>query len=203
MLSGCYHIPHVNAFGELVYTNNAWGGAARGAGPPQMNFALESAVDMLARKMGKDPLEFRLLNPLQPGFAMSTFALELDPDGGLTVYGSAADPGEGNDAMLTQLAAHAMGVPVEKIRLVTRDTDRTPDSSSASGSRATYMSGCALPLAVEALKKARAEAGATTYQDVIHAGKPVKYLGTRVQQTSPLDPECGQGIPYESRVHGV
>ena len=261
MLSGCYHLPHVKAFGELVYTNNAWGGAARGAGPPQMNFALESALDMLARKMGKDPLEFRLLNSLQPGLATSTgqvveewsfpgclealrphyrravaeaagfkeglkrrgvgiaggsfgigkagpkdkstVAVELDPDGGLTVYGSVADPGEGNDAMLTQLAAHAMGVPVEKIRLVTRDTDRTPDSSSASGSRATYMSGGALLLAVEALKKAMAEAGATTYQEMIRAGKPVKYLGTKVQQTTPLDPECGQGIPYESRVHGV
>ena len=27
MLSGCYHIPHVKALGQLVYTNNAWGGA--------------------------------------------------------------------------------------------------------------------------------------------------------------------------------
>ena len=34
-----------------------------------------------------------------------------------------------------------LGIPAEKIRLVTRDTDRTPDSSSASGSRVTYMSG--------------------------------------------------------------
>ncbi len=60
MLSGCYNIPTVKAVGQLVYTNNAWGGAARGAGPPQMNFALESAMNMLARKIGADPLEFRL-----------------------------------------------------------------------------------------------------------------------------------------------
>ena len=38
-------------------------------------------------------------------------AVELMPDGGLTVYGSISDPGEGNDAMLTQIAAHLMGVP--------------------------------------------------------------------------------------------
>lgn len=261
MLSGCYHIPHVKATGQLVYTNNAWGGAARGAGPPQMNFALESAVELLVRKIGADPLEFRLANSLKPGQATSTgqvvaewpfpgciealrphyqralseaaafkegrqrrgvgiaggsfgigkagpadkstVAVELNPDGGLTVYGSIADPGEGNDAMLTQLAAHATGIPVEKIRLVTRDTDRTPDASSASGSRVTYMSGGAMLLAIEALQKAMAEIGATTYQDLVEAGKPVKYLGTKIQQTTPLDPQSGQGIPYDSRVHGV
>jgi aldehyde oxidoreductase len=261
MLSGCYHIPHVKALGQLVYTNNAWGGAARGAGPPQMNFALESAIDILARKIGADPLEFRLANSLQPGQSTSTgqvveewpfpgciealrphyqkalaeaaafkegkkrkgvgiaggsfgigkagpadksaVAVELNPDGGLTVFGSIADPGEGNDAMLTQLAAHAMGIPVDKIRLVTRDTDRTPDSSSASGSRVTYMSGGAMLLAIEALKKAMSEIGAATYEELVNAGKPVRYLGTKIQQTTPLDPQHGQGIPYESRVHGV
>ena len=35
MLSGSYNIPHVEALGSLVYTNDAWGGAARGAGPPR------------------------------------------------------------------------------------------------------------------------------------------------------------------------
>jgi len=261
MLSGCYHIPHVKALGQLVYTNNAWGGAARGAGPPQMNFALESAMDLLARKLGGDPLEFRLQNSLRPGQSTSTgqvveewpfpgclealrphlqrargeaavwkegrvrrgvgiaggsfgigkagpgdkstVAVELDPDGALTVYGSIADPGEGNDAMLTQLAAHAMGLYPEKIRLVTKDTGRTPDSSSASGSRVTYMSGGAMLLAIEELKKAMSESGAATHQELVKAGKPTRYMGTKIQQTTPLDPVTGQGVPYESRVHGV
>ncbi len=261
MLSGCYHIPHVKVLGQLVYTNNAWGGAARGAGPPQMNFALESAVDLLARKLGQDPIEFRLRNSLRPGQSTSTgqvveewpfpgclealrphlqrarteaagyregrvlrgvgiaggsfgigkagpgdkstVAVELDPDGGLTVYGSVADPGEGNDAMLTQLAAHAMGLGPDKIRLVTRDTGLTPDSSSASGSRVTYMSGGAMLLAIEELKKVMSETGAVTHQELVKAGKPTRYLGTKIQQTTPLDPVTGQGVPYESRVHGV
>ena len=50
MLSGSYHIPNVACPGRLVYTNNPWGSAARGAGPPQANFALECAMDMLAEK---------------------------------------------------------------------------------------------------------------------------------------------------------
>jgi aldehyde oxidoreductase len=260
MLSGSYNIPTVRATGRLVYTNDAWGGAARGAGPPQVNFALESAMELMAQRLRMDPLEFRLMNSLRPGESISTgqvieewpypgcletlrplyeqarreaaelkqnrfrrgvgiaggsfgigrggadrsnVAVELMPDGGLTVYGSIADPGEGNDAMLTQIAAHLMGVSRQKIRLVTRDTDSTPDSSSASGSRVTYMSGGAMVNAIEGLKAAMAEVGAKSYEELVAAGKPTRYLGTRVQDATLLDPETGQGAPFESRVHGA
>ncbi len=72
MLSGSYNIPNVDALARLVYTNNPWGAAARGAGPPQTHYALESAIDMLARKMGIDTLEFRRRNSLLPGQTKST-----------------------------------------------------------------------------------------------------------------------------------
>ncbi len=49
----------------------------------------------------------------EPG-DVSHVAVELDPDGGLTVFASVADPGEGNDAMLTQPAAHLTDIPAEK-----------------------------------------------------------------------------------------
>ena len=260
MLSGCYQIPHVKALGKLVYTNDAWGGAARGAGPPQANYGLESAMELMAQRLGMDSLEFRLLNSLKPGESISTgqiieewpfpgcleairphydrarreasenkqrslkrgvgiaggsfgvgrggadtshVAVELMPDGGVTVYGSVADPGEGNDAMLTQITAHLMDMPRDKVRLVTRDTDNTPDSSTASGSRVTYMSGGALVLAIKALQDAMEEVGATNYDELVAAGKPTKYLGTRVQDATLMDTETGQGAPFESRVHGV
>ena len=72
MLSGSYNIPNVKALGSLVYTNKAWGGAARGAGPPQVNFALESAMELMSRRLGMDSLEFRLINSLQTGESIST-----------------------------------------------------------------------------------------------------------------------------------
>ena len=75
MLSGSYNIPNVDALARLVYTNNPWGAAARGAGPPQTHYALESAIDMLARKMGIDTLEFRRRNSLLPGQTKSTGAV--------------------------------------------------------------------------------------------------------------------------------
>jgi aldehyde oxidoreductase len=65
------------------------------------------------------------------------------------------------------------------------------------------MSGGALLLAIENLKKAMEEAGGSTFEDLVKADMPTRYLGTKVQQTTPLDPVSGQGVPYESRVHGV
>jgi aldehyde oxidoreductase len=191
MLSGPYDIPHVRAFARLYKTNNASGGAARGAGPPQSNYALESAIDLMARKLGIDPWEFRYRNTLEVGGTMSTgevaeqwpykdclealkphydralkeaaplktggrfrrgvgiagaafgigapmpkdqatVAGEPHPDGSLTVSGAAADPGEGTDSMLTQIASHLTGIPVDKVNLITRDTDRAPAVGSAS-----------------------------------------------------------------------
>ena len=56
MLSGSYNIPNLEVMGKSVYTNNAYTGSARGAGPPQTTFATEVAVDMLAEKLGIDEL---------------------------------------------------------------------------------------------------------------------------------------------------
>ena len=51
-----------------VYTNIASGGAMRGYGIPQSDFATECMVDDLAAMIGMDPLEFRLKNCMQEGY---------------------------------------------------------------------------------------------------------------------------------------
>ncbi|MFA6223442.1 MAG: xanthine dehydrogenase family protein molybdopterin-binding subunit [Desulfomonilaceae bacterium] len=62
---GAYRIPNGLIKGRCVYTNNPIGGAFRGFGVTQATFGIERAVDMLAHKMGKDPLEIRLKNALR------------------------------------------------------------------------------------------------------------------------------------------
>jgi CO/xanthine dehydrogenase Mo-binding subunit/aerobic-type carbon monoxide dehydrogenase small subunit (CoxS/CutS family) len=54
----------------VVYTNTVPAGAFRGYGLPQTNFAVESAMDELARQIGMDPIEFRLRNVVRPGDPM-------------------------------------------------------------------------------------------------------------------------------------
>ena len=48
--------------GTVVYTNHTPGGAYRGYGAIQGNFALESTMDMLAEKLGLDPIALREMN---------------------------------------------------------------------------------------------------------------------------------------------
>ncbi len=72
-LIGCYKIPHVETRGISVYTNNGPRGHVRAPGAPPPTFAIESHIDMIARKMGIDPFEFRLKNALREG--------DYDPEG--------------------------------------------------------------------------------------------------------------------------
>jgi putative selenate reductase molybdopterin-binding subunit len=55
---------------ESVYTNNLPSGAFRGYGLGQVIFAVESAMDELARELGIDPFELRRRNVILPGDAM-------------------------------------------------------------------------------------------------------------------------------------
>ncbi|SDJ15494.1 xanthine dehydrogenase D subunit [Actinokineospora alba] len=61
---------HVDAYG--VYTNNPPCGAMRGFGAVQACFAYESQMDLLAEKLGMDPVELRLRNAVREGSRMPT-----------------------------------------------------------------------------------------------------------------------------------
>ncbi len=260
MFNGSYNIDNTYAMAKMAYTNNGAGGAARGAGPPQVIFALESLVDMLAEQLGEDPLEFRKKNSMKPGQTRSTGApvnvfpfpelcdaikphyerakkdaaagkdgtikrgvgiachsfgiaeagdqgkvyVELNPDDTVTVYAAIADPGEGNDSMLTQLAAQVLGMPMESIILYTRDTDKTVGMGPSAGSRMTYMGGGSLVDAVQKMAADMKAIGSKKYADMVKAGKPTRYEGTKViPGNDQLDPETGQGDSFDSQVHNI
>ncbi|MFQ5912313.1 MAG: molybdopterin cofactor-binding domain-containing protein [Nitrospinota bacterium] len=57
-----YRIQSFRLDGRLVYTNRVPGGQFRGYGSPQVTFAMESQMDILAEKLGMDPVEFRVKN---------------------------------------------------------------------------------------------------------------------------------------------
>jgi CO/xanthine dehydrogenase Mo-binding subunit len=62
-----YFVPNVRIEITAVYTNNAPAGHVRAPGEVQALFAGESHVDEIARALGRDPLEFRLLNAVREG----------------------------------------------------------------------------------------------------------------------------------------
>ncbi len=62
VLAGPYRTPHLQLDAYAVLTNKTNFGAYRGPGGPQALFALESHFDIIAEKLGLDPLAFRLKN---------------------------------------------------------------------------------------------------------------------------------------------
>lgn len=60
--AGPYEIPNLHLEGFCVYTNQPPAGYMRAPGHPQVLFAVEGHMDLLARELGLDPLEFRLKN---------------------------------------------------------------------------------------------------------------------------------------------
>src|SRR5580692_5938724 len=69
----------------VVYTNTVPSGAFRGYGLPQTNFAVESAMDELAHKIGIDSIAFRERNIVHPGDPMVSTGAEGGHD---VEYGS-------------------------------------------------------------------------------------------------------------------
>ena len=67
---GPYFIPNVKSDIYGVYTNNVPGAAFRGFGAPQALYMAELQMDKLAEKLGKDPVELRLINALRDGLTL-------------------------------------------------------------------------------------------------------------------------------------
>ncbi|MGB9800102.1 MAG: xanthine dehydrogenase family protein molybdopterin-binding subunit [Thermanaerothrix sp.] len=102
-----------------------------------------------------------------------------------TLYHAGADVGQGAHTVFVQMAAEALGVPIEKVSLVASDTAYTLNSGSASASRMTFMAGNAIRGAAKlALEKWRNEERPAR---AVYQYRPPK--------TTPLDPETGKSEP--------
>jgi CO/xanthine dehydrogenase Mo-binding subunit len=103
----------------------------------------------------------------------------------VVVRQSGADVGQGAHTVFVQMTAEAVGVPLEKVRLIGHDTAETLTSGSASASRLTFMAGNAIRGAAErALEmwKNEERPAIATYQ-------------YRPPKTTPYDPETGRAEP--------
>lgn len=205
--SGPYRIPNIDISATLVYTNNYVASAFRGFGAPQVMFAMESQMDILAEKLGADPIEFRLRNALRKGdtgpfrnkldggvgihealekakahelwsertaigsrggprilkgvgvgAAMKGFTLGALPDKGsakieitergkFVVKVSTTEIGQGMTTAFSQIAAESLKCDLKDVTIVCADTLQTPDTSTTSASRSTYIGGNAIILA--------------------------------------------------------
>jgi CO/xanthine dehydrogenase Mo-binding subunit len=103
----------------------------------------------------------------------------------VVLHHEAAEVGQGTHTVMVQMAAEALGIPYEKVRLVTSDSAIHENSGSVSASRMTFMSGNAIRGAAQvALQKWEAEERPAIGE--------FKYLAPRTNQ---FDPETGYSTP--------
>jgi CO/xanthine dehydrogenase Mo-binding subunit len=149
----------------------------------------------------------------------SEMVIGVTPAGRVTLFSGAVDIGQGSNTIMLQIAAEALGMPVQAIDLVAGDTDLTRDAGKTSASRQTFVSGNAVRLAATALRAEilrRANAGPDAVirveDGLILAGEAMidpaamtadsdglvlRGEGRFDPPTTPLDAD-GQGIPYAS-----
>jgi len=96
-----------------------------------------------------------------------------------------AEVGQGAHTVFMQMAAEAVGVPMEKVHLIGHDTAETMTSGSASASRLTFMAGNAIK-----------GAGAKALELWQHEERPaIATYQYRPPKTTPYDPETGRSEP--------
>lgn len=200
LLGGYYKTPNLEIESLEVLTNKPPNGAYRAPGAPQASFAIESQMNVMAERLGLDPVEFRLRNCSQQGDPMpngrpwarmglrqvlealrdhpkyagreredgvgygiavggwpggvesATACIRANTDGTFHVVMGAVDL-TGTATTMGLIAADALGVPPEQIRVVTADTDHAPYAGMSAGSKTTYTVGPAVKAAAEDAKK--------------------------------------------------
>lgn len=75
--------------------------------------------------------------------------VRITPAGRVVVAVGGVDVGQGSATVMAQIAAEALGVPIDRIDVVMADTGRTPPAHVTAGSSTTITTGAAVKLAAE------------------------------------------------------
>jgi carbon-monoxide dehydrogenase large subunit len=214
-LVGMYDIPAVDIQLRAAITHTGVTAPYRGAGRPEAVFAMERAVDRLARKLGIDPADLRERNAIPPsalpyrtgmiyrdgteqvydsgdypellrrarelvrdedwsaragphrtvgiGYAAYVEGTGVGPfesasatvlsDGRVRIATGAASQGQSHRTTLGQIAADALGVPLEAIEVVGGDTGAIATGFGTLASRSLVVGGNAVAAACAQLRE--------------------------------------------------
>jgi CO/xanthine dehydrogenase Mo-binding subunit len=193
MSAGPYDIPNIWIDSYAVYTNKLVATAFRGFGCSETTFCYEQDMDIIAQKLGLDPVQFRLKNALQKGILNATGQklrscalkeciqlvadkrdpkfkkgstdkikrgvgianmqkftvhtvptsdiIKLNEDGTIILETSAVDLGQGAHTVMAQILADVLGIGIDKISVMTVNTDYTHYGWQTAASSKTFFNG--------------------------------------------------------------
>jgi len=184
-LFGQYRIPHVGIDLKDVITNKVPSSFFRAPATPQLHFALESHLDMIAKRQGIDPIQLRLQNVAAEGDAMANGEIlprvgfketlekmaehiqnKAEPEGtnrgrgiacgfwqgGRGSFGAnvrvngdgtvnlilGVTDVSGSRTSIAQIVAEELNLPLEKVNVITGDTETAPWATMSVGSLTVY-----------------------------------------------------------------
>ncbi len=110
-----------------------------------------------------------------PIAAQDAATVKLEPSGGILLHLGVTDQGQGVDTVMEQIAAAAIGVPMESVRAISGDTDAVPYGGGTYASRATAIGGEA------------------TYQAALDLRREILEIAARLLQATPSDLDIVDG----------
>jgi carbon-monoxide dehydrogenase large subunit len=134
-----------------------------------------AVFDLCLKEFGwseKTAVQGKLIDGRYHGIAVGSFIeggaagpkedarLVLETDGSLTVYLGSSAVGQGLETIMAQIAADAMEIPFDRIRVLHGSTSHVTEGFGSYHSRSTVMGGSAILLAAEKLKEMIRDAGA-------------------------------------------
>jgi aldehyde oxidoreductase len=138
--------------------------------------------------------------------------VELNPGGGITVYNTWQDLGQGGDiGTLTHVltAFEPLHLKPEQVRFVVNDTKLAPDSGLSAASRSHFMNGRAILDGARQLLGAmrKPDGSYRTYGEMAAEGIPLRYRGQTDEVGQGFDPcqdpNTGEGDRFAAYTYGV
>ncbi len=120
------------------------------------------------------------------GIDMGSVFIKMNEDGSFNLNMGATDLGTGSDTALAQIAAEVLGVPVEKIIVISSDTDTTPFDTGAYASSTTYVTGAAVKKAAE-----------DVLSQILEQGKKLLEVDEATIENNQVVSTDGQSISYQ------
>jgi 4-hydroxybenzoyl-CoA reductase subunit alpha len=122
----------------------------------------------------------------------ATVNLKLDWDGSITALTGAAEIGQGSSTIVAQITADVLGLSMDRVRVISSDSEVTPKDNGSYSSRVTFYVGNATLNAAENLKTMLIEAAARKLEA---NPEDIEVLGEYYRAGSQ-----DSGIPYQEVV---
>ncbi|MGH7854757.1 MAG: xanthine dehydrogenase family protein molybdopterin-binding subunit, partial [Candidatus Binatia bacterium] len=194
---GPYWIPNIRTNAYQVYTNTGSAGSYRAIGAPQVIFAGESQIEMVAAKIGTDPAELRMKNLLKKGQELRPGLKGIDANLASTLKSLVRESGwrkarkKSNAAVGMGCAITNAGATPVSVAMIRMQSDGIANIAAGStemgqGVRTTLTQIAAeeLTLPMESFRMLGADTKVTPYDSSTGSSRSTTLMGTAVQKAA-------------------